>query len=136
MTTPATPKADKPVTGYSLLATDTSQSIAQKQAEIAKLRQLDTKKQTAIKSIIGGSVLAHAVKDDNFARTLISVLEKTVTKDNDLGRVNDTINNLRKKIGIAPVTFTPKAKPKTTTPAPAVAPQSSQGTNIPPRPQN
>lgn len=103
---------DKQVSGYSLIATDTSQAIAKKQNEMARLRQLETKKQTAIKAIIGGGVLAHAVKDDNFAKALITALEKSITADSDLSRVNDTINNLRKKVGIAPVVFTPKEKPK------------------------
>lgn len=125
MTTPT--NDDKQVSGYSLIATDTSQAIAKKQDEMARLRQLETKKQTAIKAIIGGGVLAHAVKDDNFARALITALEKSITSDNDLSRVNDTINNLRKKVGIAPVTFTPKDKSKKDSDKSApVTPQSTQ----------
>ena len=84
----------------SLIVTPQSQTVAKKQAEIARLKQLENKAQTAIKVVIGGAVLSYASKNLNFARTLVEILDKTVTRDNDLKRINATLDNLRKKAGL------------------------------------
>lgn len=102
-------------TGDSLIVTPQSQNVAKKQAEIARLKQLENKAQTAIKVVVGGAVLAHASKDSNFARTLVEVLDKFVTRDNDLKRLAGTLENLRKKAGLPPK---PQATPTTQQPQP------------------
>lgn len=87
-------------TSDSLIVTPQSQTVAKKMAEIARLKQLENKAQTAIKVVIGGAVLSYASRNSNFAKTLVEVLDKTVTRDNDLKRINATLDNLRKKAGL------------------------------------
>lgn len=84
-------------TSDSLIVTPQSQTVAKKMAEIARLKQLENKAQTAIKVVIGGAVLSYASRNSNFAKTLVEILDKTVTRDNDLKRINATLDNLRKK---------------------------------------
>lgn len=88
-------------TSDSLIVTPQSQTVAKKMAEIARLKQLENKAQTAIKVVIGGAVLSYASKNSNFAKTLVEILDKTVTRDNDLKRINATLDNLRKKAGLS-----------------------------------
>ena len=88
-------------TSDSLIVTPQSQTVAKKMAEIARLKQLENKAQTAIKVIIGGAVLSYASRNSNFAKTLVEILDKTVTRDNDLKRINATLDNLRKKAGLS-----------------------------------
>lgn len=95
-------------TSESLIVTPQSQSVAKKQAEIARLKKLENKAQTAIKVVIGGAVLSHASKDSNFARTLVQILDKAVTRDNDLKRLDGTLENLRKKAGLPLKQTTPQ----------------------------
>ena len=88
-------------TSDSLIVTPQSQTMAKKMAEIARLKQLDNKAQTAIKVVIGGAVLSYASRNSNFAKTLVEILDKSVTRDNDLKRINATLDNLRKKAGLS-----------------------------------
>lgn len=88
-------------TSDSLIVTPQSQTVAKKMAEIARLKQLENKAQTAIKVIIGGAVLSYASRNSNFAKTLVEILDKNVTRDNDLKRINATLDNLRKKAGLS-----------------------------------
>ena len=88
-------------TSDSLILTPQSQTMAKKMAEIARLKQLENKAQTAIKVVIGGAVLSYASRNSNFAKTLVEILDKTVTRDNDLKRINATLDNLRKKAGLS-----------------------------------
>ena len=88
-------------TSDSLIVTPQSQTMAKKMAEIARLKQLENKAQTAIKAVIGGAVLSYASRNSNFAKTLVEILDKTVTRDNDLKRINATLDNLRKKAGLS-----------------------------------
>ena len=88
-------------TSDSLILTPQSQTVAKKMAEIARLKQLENKAQTAIKVVIGGAVLSYASRNSNFAKTLVEILDKTVTRDNDLKRINATLDNLRKKAGLS-----------------------------------
>lgn len=111
--------------GYSLIETDEDRQIKAKVDELKKIRDRKNKSQSAIKAIIGGGVLAHAIKDDNFARSLITAIEATITKDSELEKITPTLNNLRKKLGIA-VKDMPDASPD----AP-VSTQTVQGTNTP-----
>lgn len=88
-------------TSDSLIVTPQSQTVAKKMAEIARLKQLENKAQTAIKVVIGGAVLSYASRNSNFAKTLVEILDKTVTRDNDLKRINATLDNLKKKAGLS-----------------------------------
>ena len=88
-------------TSDNLIVTPQSQTVAKKMAEIARLKQLENKAQTAIKVVIGGAVLSYASRNSNFAKTLVEILDKTVTRDNDLKRINATLDNLRKKAGLS-----------------------------------
>ena len=106
--------------GYSLIETDEDRQIKAKVDELKKIRDRKNKSQSAIKAIIGGGVLAHAIKDDNFARSLITAIEATITKDSELEKITPTLNNLRKKLGIA-VKDMPTASPD--------APQATQNQN-------
>ena len=98
----STPNLESEIaTSDSLIVTPQSQNVAKKMAEIARLKQLENKAQTAIKVIIGGAVLSYASRNSNFAKTLVEILDKTVTRDNDLKRINATLDNLRKKAGLS-----------------------------------
>ena len=98
----STPNLESEIaTSDSLIVTPQSQTVAKKMAEIARLKQLENKAQTAIKVIIGGAVLSYASRNSNFAKTLVEILDKTVTRDNDLKRINATLDNLRKKAGLS-----------------------------------
>lgn len=103
--------------GYSLIATSEDDQIKAKVDELKKIRDRKNKSQSAIKAIIGGGVLAHAIKDDNFARSLIIAIEATISKESELEKITPTLNNLRKKLGIA-VKDMPTASPD--------APQATQ----------
>lgn len=96
--------------GYSLIATSEDDQIKSKIDELKKIRDRKNKSQSAIKAIIGGGVLAHAVQDDNFARSLITAIEATISKESELEKITPTLNNLRKKLGIA-VKDMPDASP-------------------------
>lgn len=104
--------SDKEVftSGYSLIETDEDRQIKAKVDELKKIRDRKNKSQSAIKAIIGGGVLAHAIKDDNFARSLITAIEATISKESELEKITPTLNNLRKKLGIA-VKDMPTASP-------------------------
>ena len=98
----STPNLENEIdTSDSLIVTPQSQTVAKKMAEIARLKQLENKAQTAIKVVIGGAVLSYASRNSNFAKTLVEILDKTVTRDNDLKRINATLDNLRKKAGLS-----------------------------------
>ena len=114
--------SDKEVftSGYSLIATSEDDQIKAKVDELKKIRDRKNKSQSAIKAIIGGGVLAHAVQDDNFARSLITAIEATISKESELEKITPTLNNLRKKLGIA-VKDMPTASPD--------APQATQNQN-------
>ena len=102
-------------TSDSLIVTPQSQTVAKKMAEIARLKQLENKAQTAIKVVIGGAVLSYASRNSNFAKTLVEILDKSVTRDNDLKRINATLDNLRKKAGLSSQSttqITNEAQPK------------------------
>ena len=88
-------------TSDNLIVTPQSQTVAKKMAEIARLKQLENKAQTAIKVVIGGAVLSYASRNSNFAKTLVEILDKSVTRDNDLKRLAGTLENLRKKAGLS-----------------------------------
>lgn len=97
----STPNLESEIaTSDSLIVTPQSQTVAKKMAEIARLKQLENKAQTAIKVVIGGAVLSYASRNSNFAKTLVEILDKSVTRDNDLKRINATLDNLRKKAGL------------------------------------
>ena len=98
----STPNLESEIaTSDSLIVTPQSQTVAKKMAEIARLKQLENKAQTAIKVVIGGAVLSYASRNSNFAKTLVEILDKSVTRDNDLKRINATLDNLRKKAGLS-----------------------------------
>lgn len=95
--------SDKEVftSGYSLIATSEDDQIKAKVDELKKIRDRKNKSQSAIKAIIGSGALSYAVQDDNFARSLITAIEATITKDTEIEKITPTLNNLRKKLGIA-----------------------------------
>ena len=98
----STPNLESEIaTSDSLIVTPQSQTVAKKMAEIARLKQLENKAQTAVKVVIGGAGLSYASRNSNFAKTLVEILDKTVTRDNDLKRINATLDNLRKKAGLS-----------------------------------
>ena len=119
--------SDKEVftSGYSLIETDEDRQIKAKVDELKKIRDRKNKSQSAIKAIIGGGVLAHAVNDDNFARSLITAIEATITKDSEIEKITPTLNNLRKKLGISVKEAT------TASPDAPVSTQTAHGTNTP-----
>lgn len=82
------------------------QQIAQKQDELARLKEKAQKQENAQKIVIGGMVLAVARKNPQFAQNLLSMIEREVNRDTDKKRLESVINELREVIGTTHATNT------------------------------
>lgn len=79
------------------MALTLEQKIAQKEAEIARLKQQARKKENGQKIVIGGLMLSVAQDDPKFAQQLLRYIEERVTRKTDLNRLDDVIEELKKK---------------------------------------
>lgn len=70
------------------------QKIAQKEDELARLKAQSRKLENGQKIIIGGMMLSLARNDTQRARTMLSDINKQVTKKTDLDRLATVINEL------------------------------------------
>lgn len=73
------------------------QKIAEKQAQIAVLKEKARTKDTAQKVIIGGMMLAVTKDDPEMARLLLQLIQSKVTRKTDLDRLDNVIDELKKK---------------------------------------
>lgn len=74
------------------------QKIAQKEAELARLKMQARKLETSQKIIIGGMVLALAKKDTERAQMLVSDIKNNVTRDSDIKKLSKIIDELSRII--------------------------------------
>lgn len=70
------------------------QQIAQKQADIARLREKSRSLETGQKIILGGMLLAAARHDPAMAAWVLQEAEKSVTRDIDKKRLAPLLNEL------------------------------------------
>jgi hypothetical protein len=73
------------------------QKIAQKEDEIARLKEQARKKENGQKIIIGGLMLSVAKNDSKVAKELLELIESKITRKTDLKRLDNVIDDLRKK---------------------------------------
>lgn len=73
------------------------QKIAQKEQEIARLKEQARKKENGQKIIIGGLMLAVTKDDPEMARLLLQLIQSKVTRKTDLDRLDNVIDELKKK---------------------------------------
>lgn len=73
------------------------QKIAQKEDEIARLKEQARKKESGQKIVIGGLMLSVAKDDSRVAKQLLELIESKVTRKTDLKRLDNVIDDLRKK---------------------------------------
>lgn len=77
------------------------QQIAQKQDELARLKEKAQKQENAQKIVLGGMVLAVARKNPQFAQSLLAMIDKEVNRDTDKKRLTNIIIELQKFINKA-----------------------------------
>ncbi len=70
------------------------QKIAQKQDELARLKEQSRKLENGQKIIIGGMFLSLAKKDAGIAKIVLDNIKKEVTKKADLERLQNVIDEL------------------------------------------
>lgn len=70
------------------------QKIAQKEKELARLKEKSRKLETGQKVVIGGMMLSLARNDIQRAKTLLSDIQKQVNKKTDLDRLKPIIDEL------------------------------------------
>lgn len=73
------------------------QKIAQKEDEIARLKEQARKKENGQKIIIGGLMLSVAKNDSKVAKKLLDLIESQITRKTDLNRLDNVIEDLKKK---------------------------------------
>ncbi len=77
------------------------QKIAQKEDEIARLKEKARKLENGQKIIIGGMMLSLARNDANVANELLKNINEQVTKKTDLDRLENITGELKEIIGRA-----------------------------------
>ena len=77
------------------------QQIAQKQDELARLKEKAQKQENAQKIVLGGMVLAVARKNPQFAQSLLAMIDKEVNRDTEKKRLTNIIVELQKFINKA-----------------------------------
>lgn len=70
------------------------QKIAQKENELARLKEQSRKLENGQKIITGGMMLSIAKKDTQRAKTLLEDIKREVTKKTDLDRMQPIIDEL------------------------------------------
>jgi hypothetical protein len=71
------------------------QRIAQKENELAKLREKSRKLENAQKIILGGMLIQAARKDPRIRAWLLDAVEKSVTREADRKRLKPILDELR-----------------------------------------
>lgn len=72
------------------------QKIAQKEAELARLKTQARKLETGQKVIIGGMMLSIARKERHRSEAMLNDIQREVTKRTDLDRLQPIIEELQK----------------------------------------
>lgn len=71
------------------------QQIAQKQDELARLKEKAQKQENAQKIILGGMLLSVARKNNDVARMVLDMISKEVNRDTDKKRLENVVNELQ-----------------------------------------
>lgn len=74
------------------------QKIAQKEAELARLKAKARKLETGQKIVIGGMMLSLARNDTNIAKLLLDKISSEIVKDADRKRVTSVVDELKKTV--------------------------------------
>lgn len=77
------------------MALTIEQKIAQKEAELARLKNQKRKVQTGQKVVIGGAVLKAAKKNPKIAKWLAETLRTEVTREADIKRIEPILVELK-----------------------------------------
>lgn len=77
--------------------TDLRQQIAQKEDELARLKERIKKQDAGQKIVIGGLVLSIARENPKIAEWLLGEINNRVTRKEDLKRIEPLIDELSKK---------------------------------------
>lgn len=80
------------------MALTIEQKIAQKEAELARLKNQKRKVQTGQKVVIGGAVLKAAKKNPEVAKWLVETLRTEVTREADIKRIESILTNLEEAL--------------------------------------
>lgn len=78
------------------------QQIAQKQDELARLKEKDNQLSNAQKIVLGGMVLSVARKDKNFANQLLAMMNTEINRDTDKKRLISVFDELKEIINPKP----------------------------------
>lgn len=79
------------------MALTLEQKIAQKEDEIARLKEQARKKENGQKIVVGGLMLSVAKDDSRVAKQLLELIETQITRKTDLDRLDNVIDELKKK---------------------------------------
>lgn len=79
------------------MAKTLEQKIAEKEDEIARLKEQARKKENGQKIVIGGLMLSVAKNDSKVAKQLLDLIESQITRKTDLNRLDNVIEDLKKK---------------------------------------
>lgn len=71
------------------------QQIAQKQDELARLKEKAQKQENAQKIVLGGMLLSVARKNNDVARMVLDMISKEVNRDNDKKRLESVVSELQ-----------------------------------------
>lgn len=77
------------------------QKIAQKEAELARLKMQARKLETGQKVIIGGMILSIARREKQRAEILLNDIQREVTKKTDLDRLQPILDELQEIVNKA-----------------------------------
>lgn len=71
------------------------QQIAQKQDELARLKEKAQKQENAQKIVLGGMLLSVARKNNDVARMVLDMINKEINRDTDKKRLLTVIDELK-----------------------------------------
>ncbi|MFH7354281.1 hypothetical protein L1A70_21085 [Acinetobacter bereziniae] len=71
------------------------QQIAQKQDELARLKEKAQKQENAQKIVLGGMLLSVARKNNDVARMVLDMINKEINRDTDKKRLSTVIDELK-----------------------------------------
>lgn len=71
------------------------QQIAQKQDELARLKEKAQKQENAQKIVLGGMLLSVARKNNDVARMVLDMISKEVNRDTDKKRLESVVSELQ-----------------------------------------
>ena len=71
------------------------QQIAQKQDELARLKEKAQKQENAQKIVLGGMLLSVARKNNDVARMVLDMISKEVNRDTDKERLESVVSELQ-----------------------------------------